>query len=91
MRWQQTRFKGTRWGPYRRPGDPTASICRGPIVIVKAQKSTFQCILIDQGRILAMRVAYLPTFALISLCVFLVNKSVEKQKADIVFLPKIIV
>lgn len=29
-----------------------------------------------------MRVAYLPTFALISLCVFLVNKSVEKQKAD---------
>ena len=38
-----------------------------------------------------MRVAYLPTFALISLCVFLVNKSVEKQKADIVFLPKIIV
>ena len=36
-----------------------------------------------------MRVGYLPTFALIMHV--LVNKSVEKQMSDIVFLPKIIV
>ena len=38
-----------------------------------------------------MMVAYLPTFAFISLYVFLVNRSVEKQMSDLVFLQKIIV
>ena len=38
-----------RWGWYGR-GDPTASIRRSPTVILKAKKSAFQCILIDQAK-----------------------------------------
>ena len=37
-----------------------------------------------------MMVAYLPTFAFISLCEFLVNRRVEKQTSDLVSLQKIL-
>lgn len=37
-----------------------------------------------------MMVAYLPTFAFISLCEFLVNRSFEKQTSDLVSLQKIL-